>query len=547
MADEYDFQINDLKFRAAISDKYPYQRTTAPFRKEQFDSSPTVGDQSLTGWWTRGQLSFHKGEGKEYYEVLDGETVLNSYYRGVGVNPFTPGKVSLVLERTSLFTTAVTDCLALAFLSSPSRYVLNDDGVPKVSDFMGGALSTLTLSAGTANALCGDGTSRAFAGTSASKVERFTVATSGTPAGTVIYTTPTAVSGLWWAKERLWIATIDGEVFAETADPSAPPVALTTPLATLPDHSSGGFADPCLAAAGQAVYVGWGGREIYRFGLADDGSVPTLAAPVVAAELPNDEEVQGLRYYLGMLVIATNKGVRVAMVQDNGDLVYGPLFISETSTSGVMGATGSQVWVPKGLDVYVIDLSSPSEDNPLAFPYAKHSTGSDSSYAAVGVVEGGVMAHFAGSDVSGLNGSSYNSAADGYVETGFHRFGTLDTKSFRSITVRATVNYGSIEVYSQNESRSSTLLGTITAPATEGTFPLDITGERVAFMIRLLRDPASPIYTPVLLGYQLKAMPVPERQRILRAPLQLVDLTTLRNGAEVGREGKGYEDLVALE
>ncbi|MFP5369056.1 MAG: hypothetical protein ACLGIS_19980, partial [Actinomycetes bacterium] len=102
MAERYDFQIDNLKFRLATSTKYPYVRATAPFRKEQFDSAPTVGDQSLTGWWTRGQLSFHNGAGVKYYEILDGEVVLNRFEKSRDVSVFEAGEVRLQPQLTEV-------------------------------------------------------------------------------------------------------------------------------------------------------------------------------------------------------------------------------------------------------------------------------------------------------------------------------------------------------------------------------------------------------------------------------------------------------------
>src|SRR5690348_5347343 len=76
----YDFSIGNLLFNVASDDQNPYERATAQFRKDQIDTTPTPGDQSLTGYWLRGQFSFHKGAGVRYYEVEGATTIytLNS-------------------------------------------------------------------------------------------------------------------------------------------------------------------------------------------------------------------------------------------------------------------------------------------------------------------------------------------------------------------------------------------------------------------------------------------------------------------------------------
>jgi hypothetical protein len=56
--ESYDVALGGLPFFYAINDARPYIRQTAPFRKEQFDNQSQPGEQSLTGWWIRSQMSF---------------------------------------------------------------------------------------------------------------------------------------------------------------------------------------------------------------------------------------------------------------------------------------------------------------------------------------------------------------------------------------------------------------------------------------------------------------------------------------------------------
>lgn len=97
MALNHDFYLTSgatsLGFNKKITEQMPEERATAQFRKEQFDSTPTVGDQSLTGWWTRGQLSFHGGAGTKFYEIGESSDLLNTYGYGEGVVASTSGWV----------------------------------------------------------------------------------------------------------------------------------------------------------------------------------------------------------------------------------------------------------------------------------------------------------------------------------------------------------------------------------------------------------------------------------------------------------------------
>jgi hypothetical protein len=52
-------------FWLAIDTDTPYERATAQWQKEQSDQQPEAGEQSLSGWWTRSQMSFHFGAGPD--------------------------------------------------------------------------------------------------------------------------------------------------------------------------------------------------------------------------------------------------------------------------------------------------------------------------------------------------------------------------------------------------------------------------------------------------------------------------------------------------
>src|SRR5690348_469479 len=132
MALDYDFFLTQgstsLGFNLYITKDHPYERATAQFRKDQIDQSSKVGDQSLTGWWTRGQLSFHKGAGENYYEVTDGEEVLNRYKDSDGVDVFEPGQVTL-LKSLDDISVAATDAVPAPLSGGGGVYALTPTGV----------------------------------------------------------------------------------------------------------------------------------------------------------------------------------------------------------------------------------------------------------------------------------------------------------------------------------------------------------------------------------------------------------------------------------
>jgi len=97
-AEDYDVAFGGIPFFMAPTDQNPYQRETAPYRKEQFDNSREPGEQSLTGWWLRSQSSFHGGAGIKFYDPSAGESIGYRYFDSQGVNPWVKGQVTLLKD-----------------------------------------------------------------------------------------------------------------------------------------------------------------------------------------------------------------------------------------------------------------------------------------------------------------------------------------------------------------------------------------------------------------------------------------------------------------
>ena len=97
-AEDYDVAFGGIPFFLAPTDVNPYQRETAPYRKEQFDNSREPGEQSLTGWWIRSQSSFHGGSGINFYDPTAGESIGYRFNDSQGVNPWIKGQVSLLKD-----------------------------------------------------------------------------------------------------------------------------------------------------------------------------------------------------------------------------------------------------------------------------------------------------------------------------------------------------------------------------------------------------------------------------------------------------------------
>ena len=108
----YDVAVGGMPFIYAINDARPYIRQTAPYRKEQFDNQTEPGEQSLTGWWIRSQMSFHGGDGITFFDPARTTSNSPDHYRFAdsrGVNVWEQGEVTLLndVEDTHVTTGAV--------------------------------------------------------------------------------------------------------------------------------------------------------------------------------------------------------------------------------------------------------------------------------------------------------------------------------------------------------------------------------------------------------------------------------------------------------
>jgi len=97
----YDIAIGGQPFLLASSDRFPYQRQTATYRKQQFDNTKEVGEQSFEGWWLRSQSSFHNGSGINYLDPYVSENVQYRFFDSEGVDVWTPGQVNLLKNVSS--------------------------------------------------------------------------------------------------------------------------------------------------------------------------------------------------------------------------------------------------------------------------------------------------------------------------------------------------------------------------------------------------------------------------------------------------------------
>ncbi len=583
----YDVAIGGLPFIYAINDARPYIRQTAPYKKDQFDNGAEPGEQSLTGWWLRSQSSFHGGEGIKFYDPSAGETVAHRFTDSKNVDVWTKGQVTLLKDvvDTHQTTGAVTGTdhqhpnqhVRSIQWSSTNGVLLHDEfDVDKIST-AGTVTHFIDYISGTDRkvfAICDDGvnaywiTNKTVGGNQ--RLTMFKKPLSGD--STTGSSNPSAsgdvtqmfqsgsieiiYAAMEFVKDRI-VLCVNNAVYEVTTTATALPTAIYTNPNTNYHYTS-------VAASGPAIYTaGHSGiySTIQKYTLSTAGVMPTLTSAVVAAELPAGEIVEKIYYYLGYMMIGTNKGVRASVVSDqDGSINYGPLIVETSQPCYDFAARDRFIWCAAGIGaldagLYRIDLGN--EIETLRFAYAKDLQVTQSAeHYTTGVAFLGTTNRLAFCTAyETTDGAIYLESAStlsstGFITTGYIRYGTLEPKNFKRLLGRGDFTYGSmtLETVDKNGTEYDHISYDATISPIEVTTSTPATAqEYVAYKFVLNRDTTTTSLGPVFKGYQAKATIATPRQRVMRFPVYCFDVETDRYNTLVGYEGRASERIRLLE
>jgi hypothetical protein len=530
---DIDVLINRIPFWLAVSKDNPYQRETAQFQRDQVDQQPEAGEQSLAGWWTRSQMSFHGGAGLDYLDTnarpdeLDRVRFNDSY----NVDCWTPGRLRPLNGTT----------LARATLPGERLWVEPVDGggliiatPSKVQLFDGTTWHDVNYgSPFPVRAFCTDG------------VHYYAATIDGIYTGTIAaYATPGTAAVSWAAadqpmllgfvKQRLMFAR-GRDVFE--IDPTS---------TTLPDpkltHPTAGWAWTAFTdGPGGILACGYAGLSsaAYVFELTTVADAPVLAVGKALLSLPLGERILSATLYLqSLLVLGTNRGLRVCPF----DTYYGSVSL------GPLTFEGRQVTSVAGYDRFVfagaedtllrVDLSTPLDqgghyawapDLPLAGGTVTAVAFRDDGRKWVGLSGVGVYAE----------DDAPNPALDCWLQTARIRMGTVEDKHWAWCAVRGTYSPDSpITVTAQTPGTGWGLANQVT---TSPRFGLKAArGEWVALKFTFAGDAE-------LSSYQVQALPAGKRQRMVSIPVAIADFQTTRSQVECGYDGWALERLTAIE
>jgi hypothetical protein len=554
----YDIAIGGEPFFLGASDKYPYHRETASYKRQQLDLTQQPGEQTFEGWWLRSQSSWHLGAGINYLEPLQGEDVIYRFNKSNGVNVWTPGEATLLSDVVNVL--AVTDRNELigAIDGNNVSCVFASDGstlsrvAPTGST---GTVTTVTYGGSGSNivSLAQDGTNYYAANSTGIYKGLLT----GVGTGSKIWDTGTANVTMGWVKQRLFSAVGVSLYQLITGGPTLPTALYT--------HPNSNWKWTSIVEGPTAIYAsGYAGTSsaIYKISLNTDGTLPTLTSAVTAADFPDEEHVTSLGTYLGKyMLIGTNKGVRIGIIDSAGNIAYGGLTYKHSNQGSNAHVSGfafqdrfAYATVTQDIDgksgLIRIDLSTPNSDGlyPYANDLASEATGNCNTIAFIGETN---RLAFIVKDAGLFFQHPTQLVASGYLDTGAIRYNTMEKKHFKLIKVRiVSPSYGSVGISTVTKDGNVTSIVTVSnEESADQDFTTNLTTaqEQLAFRFTLNRSSIDTSLGGGMVGYQVKSLPANKRTRSISIPLMCYDFEQDRNNIIVGWDGRAWLRLSALE
>ena len=587
----YDLSIANIPFTLKIDNQNPYRRETAQYKKDQLDTSIEPGEQSLTGWWVRSQTSWHNGAGIEFYEPgTDYQHVSHRYYdsRGVdvwgfgelrlhknvfhgytgaqGINAATgndgtkdvlvSGDANGILKKISLSVTGPNDPMDTA------NYVYTATSYPQGHSGSNYPFTSVTTSGGKYYATCDGAIHRGTVDTLDSDVV-FARHSAGSKAF-IKY-----AKGFVFFGENNILNLLDTTQSDTNAHGGALPAGKQYDSRT---HIDSGFVWNDIAGGTSHIYAsGNSGNNGEIFKIPFDGAptsanngtlLPDLSSSTVTATLPDGETIKAIHYYLGYVAVGTNKGVRICQVNQDGDLIVGPLLIETGYTVNGFTERGSYLYAATqapntgNLNAILIriDLSTQFDDGTFAYAYdLEYESTPDNSDCTevynlnnriVMVIEEGGLA----GELQVEHTTNYRSS--GWIQTGKIRYGTVEPKFFKYIQTNGLTAIGDNIILKTVDHAGAEydIISLDSISLGENVVINQPVGSQEFISLKYTLVNGSPITDyPVLQSYQLKAIPAVKRQRLFQFPLSCYDNEMDKYNSVFGYKGRASEVIQRLE
>lgn len=564
----FDYALGGIPFMSATRDQWPYTEGMAEIRKQQYDASAEPGEQSLYGWWLRSQSNFSGGAGLIYQDPDTQNPYVRAfdlrYADSLGVDPWTPGQLSLLRDVTNKLTLSSTIAKTQGYVSTAgvdsawavdggNYYTINNAGTAGILFTSVGSLLDLSGTGNRSLILMTDGVWSGVDNAAPTKMFSFP-------------STPT-VGAIGFVKGRVAVA-IDNTIYFAPLNTGA-----TLDITTGANHSFVyTHTDPnwkwtSISEGPQAIYAS--GRNstqsvIYKFAIEFSGTTENVV-PIVSATLPGGEQVTDIYGYIGsFLGIATNQGFRVAEFDSNGDVVYGPLLFQPTG--GCNGIAGYDRFMYVGSDtahdgtsgLFRVDLGAAIQEQStqaVRYAYARdvYTRVGTGPVQSVSILGSSSRPIFTVKSFAVLLTDATSLVPSGYLKTGRIRYNTEEPKLYRFVSLRTpTPLQGNVSfslLTQDGQEIPYITYGPTFAPNVgDVSTPQPATRQVwIALKFTLTRNQSDATVGGILNGWQVKALPGATRQRLITQTFLLFDEEMDKGGQRVGTDGYARSRLSAFQ
>lgn len=542
-----------------------FTRGFEPRVRDSVDQSTSPGEAAINpqGLWRRGESSWHLGAGQKYADVANAEDY--RFFKSQGVNPWTKGELSLLNGVTKKLTSANTNLNMVA--TDTEVYIVDGASVKYTADPFASSVSWTTMPSQPTSGGLPVGTPRDIA--TDGKNVYLTYGGTTSAAGLWKINSSHVASNVAHNHEFGYVDFVKG-YFIVTGFSTDGNHLYFSPLGNVSavsyEHPVSGWQWIGSASGPNAIYVaGYVGDRgaVYKLGIGTDA---VLQKPVVALDLPSGEIPTHLGSYLGGILIGTNKGVRYATADNNGDLSAGG-YIATGNAVNQFTAEANFVWFTWSnfststsglgrLDLTSFTGSASAFATSNVPAYASDLMATDVVDSVTVDVNGTVAScvTFGSKRIFSISGKgvfaeSTDLVESGYIETGTYRWGIPDRKFVAKFDIRTTPLYGTITPYiSLDSSEFVSMPGHIESLDTESV----ATGPQgkfieAKFKLVLTRKSGSTTAGPTLTRWMARAYASPARSQVFRVPLLLHNSLTIKGieyFMDVNQELSLLRDLV---
>lgn len=512
-----------------------------PLLKPQSDQSGNVGEQSLNpeDFPRRSQESWHHGAGQAFLDA--GEFDPFRFRTSKGVDVWTKKQFTLLPDTASRLASANTN-LAVVPVGS-YLYVSDGAALKRTQDITVGSPTWTTVTgtpAGNVGSIATDGFNVWTQHAGANGI----YATTRGGAATAAYVTAAVSGPIGFVKGRLMAWDTATASLYNIVAGGALPTALLTVANT--DFVAVGFAE----GPSNIYMAGYSGDKslIYRTTIKTDGT--GLDAPVVAGELPDGEIVRSIAGYLGFLLVGTDRGMRLAALDDAGNVATMSDLIPTGAAVRCFEPQDRFVWY--GLTNYDAQSTGLGRADLSVFTKGLNPAyTSDLMAAGQGaVLSAATFQNLRVFAVSGLGiyAQTATLVASGSIDGGHVTFGLPDTKVAVWLDVRHEALDGTVTVAISADGGPFLSVGASTsAGSTAGVVALG-NQRGQTHEVRLAVGRGSTTTGPTVHRWTLEANPAPGRGEMILLPLLLFEKVNSARGDEIALDvAATYRSLLSFE